>query len=125
MAEARLPLPYIIGPARTTCRVAAGLAQSVGMDRKYLPLYFDLIFNFPPGIITGTQNYVGAGLNYSVLTTGKKQGSIGGELFYGVEGEGFGGKVFGEVGYGMLRTGFSPSQRGVILLVGYRMSLAF
>ena len=125
LLETRFPLAYILGPTKTTFRFATGLAQSVGIDRKYLPLNFDLIFNFPPGIITGTQNYIGAGLNFPILTTGKTQGTIGGEIFYGVEGDGFSGKIFGEVGYGMLRTGFSPSQRGVNLLIGYRMDMAF
>jgi len=57
------------------------------------------------------------------LMSGRKQGTIGGEIFYGVESTGFGGIVFGELGYGLLRTGFSPSNRGVTVLVGYRAPL--
>lgn len=123
LGEARFPLRYVLGPAVTSVRVAAGLAQSKNMDREYVPLNLDLIFNFPPGWFTGVENYIGAGLNYVVLTSGSKQGTIGGEVFYGVESEGFGGIVFGELGYAYLRTGFSASHKGVTVLVGYRKPL--
>lgn len=120
LGEVRFPLRYVLGPAVTSVRAATGLAQSRGTDRKYVPLNLDLIFNFPPGYFTGVENYLGAGLNYVVLTSGRKQGTIGGEIFYGVESEGFGGMVFGELGYATLRTGFSDSHDGVTVLLGYR-----
>jgi hypothetical protein len=71
-------------------------------------------------VVTGVENYLGAGLNYTVLTTGRVMGDLGGQVFYGVDSNGFGGTLFCEVGLAMLRTGFSPSQRGVTLLFGYR-----
>jgi hypothetical protein len=120
LGEVRFPFRYVLGPAVTSVRAATGLAQSRGMDRKYVPLNLDLIFNFPAGFFTGVENYIGAGLNYVVLTSGSKQGTIGGEIFYGVESEGFGGIVFGELGYAYLCTGFSASHNGVTALVGYR-----
>ncbi|MFC1511272.1 hypothetical protein ACFL5U_02690 [Candidatus Margulisiibacteriota bacterium] len=118
--EIRFPLLHVFGPARTSVRVAGGFAQSGDTGRRYVPVHLAGIFNFPAGWFTGVENYLGAGLNYVVYTTGRTTGSIGGELFYGVESEGFGGKLFGEMGYGMLRTGFSPSHKGMTLLVGYR-----
>jgi len=44
----------------------------------------------------------------------------GGQIFYGVEGAGFNGILFGEVGYAILRTGFSDARKGTIVQVGFR-----
>lgn len=125
LGEARIPLRYVYGPATSSFRVALGYAQSKDGTRRYIPLQLDGILNFPPGIISGIENYLGMGLNYVLLTSGRTAGTIGGEVFYGVESEGFGGKLFGEMGYGMLRTGFSPMHNGVSLLIGYRRERAY
>lgn len=118
--ELRSPLPYILGPATSSLRISAGLMQSEDTSRRYAPVQIDGILNFPAGWFTGVENYLGAGLNYVVLTTGRKPGTIGGEIFYGVSSEGFGGKVFGEMGWGILRTDSNSFQEGTIVLVGYR-----
>lgn len=123
LGEARVPLRMVFGPALTSLRISAGLAQSRDTGTRYYPANLDLLFNFPPGWFTGTDNYIGFGLNYVVSTTMGKPGTVGGELFYGVESEGFGGTVFGEVGYAILRTGFSPSHKGGTVLVGLRKTL--
>ncbi|MFA5183816.1 MAG: hypothetical protein WC405_21135 [Syntrophales bacterium] len=123
LGEFRLPLRMVFGPALTSLRVSAGLAQSRDAGTRYYPANVDLLFNFPPGWFTGTENYIGFGLNYVTATSMSKPGTIGGEVFYGVESEGFGGTVFGEVGYAILRTGFSPSHKGVTVLVGLRKVL--
>ncbi len=125
LGELRLPLPFVFGPATTSLRFSGGLAQSKDMGRRYAPIACDGIFNFPAEIFTGVENYLGAGLNYVVLTSGQKQGTIGGQIFYGVESNGFNGRIFGEIGYGALRTGFSPSHKGVTLFVGYRQDWRF
>jgi hypothetical protein len=69
------------------------------------------------------ENYLGVGLNYLVLTTGRRSGTVGGEAFYGIQSEGFGGMVFGEIGYAIMRTGFSASYKGASVLAGYRKPL--
>ena len=125
MGEVRFPLSYVIGPATTSLRLATGLAQSRETDRRFVPLNFDVILDFPPGWLSGVENYLGAGLNYVALTTGGKAGTVGGEIFYGVQSEGFDGMVFGELGYGILRTGFSASHKGATALFGYRKPLGF
>ncbi len=125
IAEARAPLRLVLGPARLGIRAAVGYVQDPVTSRKFVPVIADLLFNFPPGWFTGTNNYIGFGLNYTALTTGRVAGTVGGELFYGVESEGFGGTVFGEVGYAILRTGFSPSRRGLTVMIGYRTGLGF
>ncbi len=119
-AEARFNLPYVLKAANTSSRISLGYAYARDDSRKYVPLCADVMLNIPPGKITGMDNYLGVGLNYVVITSGRVPGTIGGQMFYGVEAEGFGGKVFGELGYGILRTGFSPSHGGVTLLIGYR-----
>jgi len=125
LGEMRFPLRIVIGPAVTSLRISTGYLQEKDLARKYIPINADLVFGFPPGWFTGTDNYIGFGLNYVALTTGRKAGTIGGQLFYGVESEGFGGIVFGEMGFGILRTGFSPSQKGLTILLGYRILPGF
>jgi hypothetical protein len=112
-----------IGPSSSALRITCGLAQNLDGKRKYLPLAVDGILNFPAGWITGEDSYVGVGINYTLLTTGRKAGTFGGEIFYGVVSEGFGGNIFGELGYGALRSGISPQQDGVSLLVGYQKEI--
>ena len=123
--EFRFPLPYIIGPTTTALRTSLGYYQSEDSSRRYVPLQVDAVFYFPPGWFTGVHNYLGVGLNYIVLTTGRTSGTIGGQVFYGVESPGFGGKLFAEMGYGYLRTGFSAAQKGTTLLIGFRKGFSF
>ena len=125
LLETRFPLKYIIGPAKTSFRLSTGLAQSKSADKKYIPLGADLILNYPPGVFTGLDNYLGVGLNYVVLTSGRKSGTVGGQVSYGVQAEGFKGLIFGEVGYGILRSDFIPNNQGLIVMVGYRSKLEF
>lgn len=123
VGETRLPLNLVLGPAVPSLRVTFGFGQSETSGRKYLPLGFDLVFNYPPGWFSGVDSYFGAGLNYLIYTSGRTAGTIGGQVFYGVQSEGFGGVVFAELGYAMIRTGFSPSEKGTTVLVGYRQLL--
>jgi hypothetical protein len=118
--EMRWPLKYVFGPVTTSLRLVSGLAQGVEPNRRYIPLQFDAVFSFPPGMSTGVDNYLGVGINYVVLTSGWSQGMVGGEFFYGVESEGFGGKIFGELGYGALRANADVFHQGVTVLAGYR-----
>ena len=121
--EIRIPFGLILGPATTAFRISTGLAQSRDTSLRYVPLNLDFILNFPPGWFTGVENYIGAGANYVALMSGGKQGTVGGEIFYGIQSDGLGGIIFGELGWGILRTGFSPSHKGVTVLIGYRTLL--
>jgi hypothetical protein len=120
LAEIRLPLRRVIGPATAKVRLASGLTQSRDASYTFTPVNLDLIFNLPPGILTGVENYFGAGLNYLVSTSAGKAGKLGGEVFYGVQSEGFSGLLFGEIGYALIRPGFIPAFYGTTILVGYR-----
>jgi hypothetical protein len=124
-AGIRAPLGIVIGPAVTAVRLSAGLTQTMSTDRRYAPVSLDLVFNFPPGFFSGVENYLGGGLNYPVRTTGGQAGTVGGELFYGIQSEGFGGIVFGELGFGLLRSGIVPASSGLIVMVGFREPLGF
>jgi hypothetical protein len=123
--EVRFPLRFVVGPARASLRFSTGFEQSKDSSRRYVPVCFDGILNFPPGWFTGVENYLGAGLNYVALTSGRVSGTVGGQIFYGVESDGFGGRVFGEIGYGYLRTGFDPSHKGLTVMAGFRQPLGF
>ena len=123
--EVRIPLLLTFAPVNTAVRISTGLAQNREGDRQYIPLNADVILSVPPGWLTGTQNYVGGGLNYVMRTSGGASGTIGAQLFYGVESEGFDGTVFGEMGYGALRTGFAGTSKGVTIMVGYRRGWSF
>ncbi|OGC35380.1 hypothetical protein A2311_03465 [candidate division WOR-1 bacterium RIFOXYB2_FULL_48_7] len=120
LGEVRVPTSFIFGPATTALRFSTGLVQPRDGGRRYVPVNFDVIMNFPPGWLAGPSSYLGAGLNYVALTTGSKPGTVGGEVFYGVEGEGFNGVLFGELGYAILRSGVVPSQKGAIITIGFR-----
>ncbi len=118
--ELRFPLRFVLGPATTSLRIAGGVVQTEDMSRKYAPVLVDWIFNYPSGVITGLENYVGVGLNYVVLTTRRVSGAPGGQIFYGIDCRGFGGKVVVELGWAVLRTGFSSDYKGLSLMLGYR-----
>ena len=124
-AGVRAPLGIVLGPPVAAVRLSAGLTQTMATDRRYVPVSLALVFNFPPGFFSGVENYLGGGLNYTALTTGQKPGTIGGELFYGIQSEGFGGIVFGELGFGVLRSGLVPASSGLIVMVGFRETFGF
>ncbi len=117
-AEIRFPLKQVFGPATTSLRLLFGMAQSNDQLTRYFPLQVDYIFNFSPGYLTAVENYVGAGLSYA--------GGVGGQVFYGIQSDGFSGKIFGEFGYGLLNSGpFLTSHKGVSVLLGYRKEWPF
>jgi len=121
IGELRLPLGKIVGPAKLALRFSGGLLQNDDMSKRYAPIMFDCLLNFPAGWFTGVENYLGIGGNYICRMTGGQAGTIGGQLCYGIESDGFGGKLYGELGWAILRTGFSPSQKGTTVLFGYRL----
>ena len=124
LGEVRVPIRIVLGPATTTFRFSTGLTQTTATDRRIIPVNFDAIFNFPPGWFSGVENYLGFGLNYVALTSGRKQGTVGGQVFYGVQSEGFSGIVFGELGFGTLRAD-SFSCSGAAAMVGFREPMWF
>jgi len=125
LGQLEFPLKMIIGPATSSVRISTGLMQSRETDKRYVPLNFDFLLNYPPGWFSGVDNYIGCGLNLVVLGPGRKMGSIGGEVFYGVVGDGFGGSIFGEIGYAALSTGDAAGYQGMTVMVGYKKLFEF
>ena len=60
--------------------------------------------------------YLAGGLNYLAYTTGATSGTIGEELYLGVQE----GTIYAEAGYSEIHTGFSPSTKGIILNMGLK-----
>ncbi|MFH1541778.1 MAG: hypothetical protein ABIE84_01665 [bacterium] len=117
--ETRIPQSYIFGPATTCLRLAAGLWQTNDTSLRLAPLQIGAIFNFAPGHITGVENYLGVGLNYIVKMTGGRGSKVGGQIFYGISSSGFSGRLFGELGWAVLRPDGLAAQKGATLLFGY------
>jgi hypothetical protein len=85
-----------------------------GTDRKSALVFADGIINLNGG--PGAIFYLGGGLNYLAYTTGQTNGTAGGEVYLGVQE----GACYGEAGYGAIRTGFSPSYKGLDLNMGFK-----
>jgi hypothetical protein len=107
----------------TSLRV--GVAYAKGEDsnkdiRQHALVVLDGIYRLNPPWTPGIRSYFGAGLNYDLYTTGQKMGTVGGEIFYGGEIGTGDGDLYLEIGYGMVRTGFSPSYKGLTTVLGYR-----
>ncbi|MFC1637484.1 hypothetical protein ACFL1W_00535 [Candidatus Margulisiibacteriota bacterium] len=120
LAEVRAHNPFEL--LRTSIRFGVGYAQgedSNGTVRKHALIVLDGIYRLNPPQAQGIRSYFGAGINYDVYTTGQVSGALGGQVFYGIEG-GRGRQMFFEVGYGTIRTGFSPDYSGLTALVGYK-----
>lgn len=115
---------YIFGSDNLSSK--AGLMYAQGEDlnkqaRKNLLLFYDGIYNFDPYMGKGIKSYIGGGINYLAYTTGKVSGTFGGEVYLGFENKiGNTDFVYLELGYGAIRTGFSPSFKGANALLGVR-----
>ena len=117
IGEVRFFEPF--GLAATSLRLGAGYAA--GNERKHALVLAEGIYHFNPPGTPGINSYVGGGLNYDAYTTGRVSGSVGGEVYYGLEaGTLNSGQVYAEVGYGKIRTGFSPSSSGLSVVAGVR-----
>lgn len=121
-AELRFHNPFDM--IRTSIKLGLGYAQgkdTAGTTRKHALIILDGIYRMSPPQAHGPRSYVGLGLNYDAYTTGQKSGDLGYQAYYGMEfGRARGGQMFLEVGYGAIRTGFSPGQTGATALLGYK-----
>ena len=104
----------------TSLRLSGAYAQET--TRKYALVIVDGIYHLNPPQTKGVRSYVGLGANFVAYTSGQRTGTVCGHAYYGVEGGRFqGGKMFFELGYGSIRTGFSPSITGPTALLGVRL----
>jgi len=99
--------------------VKAGLRFAEGKDanevtRKNALIFADGIFNLNKG---PARSFIWAGgSNYLAYTTGQTNGTVGGEVYLGVQE----GSFYAEAGYAAIRTGFSPSYKGIDLNLGFK-----
>ncbi|MFA6548932.1 MAG: hypothetical protein WCT39_03265 [Candidatus Margulisiibacteriota bacterium] len=119
-------LPSLAGEIRfknfldmDTASAKLGVRYAQGDDadkvlRKYALVFADGVVDLSAG--PGAILYVAGGVNYLAYTTGKKPGTFGGEAYLGMRE----GGLYAEAGYGTIRTGFSPSSKGLILSVGFK-----
>jgi hypothetical protein len=120
MGEVRFHNPMEL--LRTSLRLGAAYAQgedTAGTMRKHALIITDIIYRLNPPQARGIRSYVGGGLNYDAYTTGQTSGDLGYQVFYGIEG-GRRSQMFFEIGYGTVRTGFSPDYTGLTALIGYK-----
>ncbi|HTY13303.1 MAG TPA: hypothetical protein VMD02_03840 [Candidatus Omnitrophota bacterium] len=122
IAEIRFFEPF--GLTATSLRLGAGYADGKDandIERQHDLLIAEAVYHLNPAYTPGINPYIGGGINFDTWTTGGGSGSIGGEAYFGLEaGTLSSGQLFIEVGYGKVRTGFSPSNSGLSALAGFR-----
>ncbi len=112
------------GLSSTSLRLGAAYALGAdpnGITRKHAIVMIDGIYHLNPVNTPGVNPYLGGGFNYDAYTSGRLSGSYGGQVYFGLEaGALSSGQIFLELGYGKIRTGFSPSTSGLMLTTGFR-----
>ncbi len=103
-----------------------GIMYAQGEDsekvlRKNALIFADGILEITPLSLDGVGSYIGGGFNYLAYTTGKVVGIVGGELYIGMQSQMDKKNItFVELGYGAIRTGFSPSFKGLHAIIGMK-----
>jgi hypothetical protein len=125
-----------LGPMMGLAADAIGFKFGVGyMDGKdinenqwrAIPIFADGIINFPADLMGGVESYLGGGLNYPI--SGEKTGNVGGQVYYGIQGDlGLGiGKTYGEIGWQIIHTTtdskFARSSKGLSIQIGQQIML--
>lgn len=112
---------------RVSARTGVIYAQGEDTDktlRKHALLFLDGIYRLDSMAMHGAGTYVGAGVNYLVYTSGRVSGTWAGEMYLGLDSRISKREVlYVELGYGYIRTGISPTYRGLNASLGYRWSL--
>jgi hypothetical protein len=108
----------------TSIRIGAAYAEGKDSDktlRKHALIVLDGMYHLNPPHTKGIRSYLGLGINYDAYTTGQVSGDLGASAFYGIEGGPVNGlQMFFELGYGSIRTGFSPDYTGLSALLGIK-----
>jgi hypothetical protein len=95
-----------------------------GNERKNALVFVDGIYRFSSPVKRDNGVYLGGGLNCLVYTTGQVQGGVGAEIYLGIDSIiGKTESVYVELGYGVIRTGFSPTINGLNAVLGYRTKI--
>jgi len=117
--------PNMLDSAKLNLRTGARYAQGADPDnvtRKNALVFLDGVMFLQDE--TNLKTYLGGGLNVLAYTTGQKSGSVGAQLYLGLEtGSWHSGSLYVEAGYGEVRTGFSPSIKGLAVDIGYKTGM--
>jgi hypothetical protein len=92
-------------------------------DRQNVPLFITGIYNLVASNTPGLNPYIGGGINLNLASSYNGEtrfGAFGADLLFGVSGDVGSGEMFAEVGYDLIRTGYSPDYQGLGFLLGYR-----
>lgn len=112
---------------RVSARTGVIYAQGEDTDkilRKHALLFLDGVYRLDSMAMRGAGTYVGAGINYLALTSGQVSGTWGGGVYAGLDSRISKREVlYVELGYGYIRTGISPTYRGLNAAIGYRWSM--
>lgn len=126
-AVADLRWHNIMDIERASARTGVIYAQGEDSNktlRKHALLFADAVYRLDSMAMEGAGTYVGAGLNYLVYTSGRVSGIWAGQVYLGLDSRISKREVlYVELGYGYIRTGFSPTYRGLNATIGYRWSL--
>ena len=124
IGEIRIKRPFEL--RAITLKIDLGYASGKdanSIQRQHFPLIINGIYHLTPPGTPGVNSYLGLGLNLDLWTTDgttSKMGSMGADIFFGLERNAGAGKMFLEAGYDLLKTGFSPDHQGLGFSVGYR-----
>lgn len=127
-----LGLGPIVGLSQDAVKYKLGLGYTTGKDTndkdwRSVPIFVDGLIMIPADVLGGIESYLGGGINYVVTRSGSKAGTIGGQIYYGIQGDiGLGGKTFAQVGYTILRSGSTApvySTKGLSVEIGQALTL--
>ncbi|HTY12594.1 MAG TPA: hypothetical protein VMD02_00235, partial [Candidatus Omnitrophota bacterium] len=114
------PMAYEPLSIKTGILYAEG-KDSDQIDRKNLMIFADGVWRLGKASLDVVGMYLGAGANCLVMTTGRVQGQPGGEVYVGFDSKtGRSEFIYAELGYGAIRTGFSPTYKGLNAVLGVR-----
>lgn len=124
-AELRWNNPFTLEFAsiKTGVMYADGKDTS-GTERKHFLIFTDGVYRFVAASADNIGTYIGGGINYLAMTSGRVSGTVGGEVYLGLESKMSKGEyLYVEMGYGAVRTGFSPTYKGLGATVGFRAKI--
>ncbi len=114
------PLGMVASSLKTGVIYAVG-KDTDSVERKHALVVVDGIYHMAPMFGPGVKPYFGLGLNYNAYTTGKRNGAVAYQAYLGLQGRmSRHNSAYLEVGYGYIRTGFSPQYKGLHSIVGVK-----
>ncbi|MFC1571735.1 hypothetical protein ACFL31_04200 [Candidatus Margulisiibacteriota bacterium] len=129
-----LAIGPMLGLSEDAVSWKVGLGAATGKDINdksvsSIPLFVDGVVAIPADLLGGIASYVGGGLNYALYGSRaagtKRLGSVGGQVYYGIQGDvGLGGTSYAELAYSIVRSGNTNySMKGIGINFGTTLVL--